>query len=102
VEARAFFESLETRVDGDRVAHLEHSYLFVIEDEGQWFVAVDEGKLTVTEGGSGEPDVTIRASSETFARIREGKQNPATAYMTGKIKVEGDIGAAMKLKTLLG
>ena len=100
--ARAFFERLETSVDGNHVAHIEHSYLFVIEGEGQWLVEVEEGKLTVTEDGTGAPDVTIRSSSETFTRIREGKQNPATAYMTGKIRVEGDIGAAMKLKTLLG
>jgi putative sterol carrier protein len=35
-----------------------------------------------------------------FARILTGKQNPMTAYMTGKLKVHGDLGAAMKLKNL--
>jgi putative sterol carrier protein len=102
VSARAFFESLESRIDAGRAARLEHSYLFVIEDEGQWFVALEEGRLRVTEGAAGEPDVTIRASGETFTKIREGRQNPATAYMTGKIKIEGDLGAAMKLKSLFG
>ena len=44
--------------------------------------------------------MTIAASAETFARIIAGTQNPTMAYMTGKIKVDGDMGAAMKLQKL--
>jgi putative sterol carrier protein len=44
--------------------------------------------------------VTIRASQETFTAIASGEQNPTTAYMTGKIKIDGDMGAAMKLQKL--
>ena len=64
-----------------------------------WKVDVADGKVTVTEGGS-DGDVTIRASEETFTAIASGEQNPTTAYMTGKLKVEGDMGAALKLQKL--
>ena len=42
--------------------------------------------------------MTIKTSSATFDRIVAGEQNPMTAYMTGKLKIDGDLGAAMKLK----
>jgi putative sterol carrier protein len=50
--------------------------------------------------GTGDADVTITTSAETFEKIRNGEQNPTTAYMTGKLKIKGDMGAAMKLQKL--
>ena len=97
--AREFFEGLASRVDESKIAGMDNSYLFDIEGEGQWLVAVHDGKLTVTEGG-GDADTTIQTSAETFDRISSGDQNPTTAYMTGKLKVKGDMGAAMKLQKL--
>jgi putative sterol carrier protein len=99
VAAREFFEGLASRVDESKIAGMDNSYLFDIEGEGQWLVAVRDGKLTVTEGG-GDADTTIQTTAETFDRISSGDQNPTTAYMTGKLKVKGDMGAAMKLQKL--
>ena len=55
--------------------------------------------MTVTEEG-GEADTTITTSAETFAKIASGEQNPTAAYMSGKLKVSGDMGQAMKLQKL--
>jgi putative sterol carrier protein len=99
VAARDFFDSLETRADESKLAGMSNSYLFDIENEGQWLVTVADGKLSVAEGG-GEADATITASGETFDKIVAGEQNPTTAYMTGKLKIKGDLGAAMKLQKL--
>jgi putative sterol carrier protein len=99
VAAKEFFDSLPTRVDESRIAGINNSYLFDIEGEGQWLVDVRDGKLTVTEGG-GDADTTISANGETFDKIASGDQNPTTAYMTGKLKIKGDLGAAMKLQKL--
>ena len=60
---------------------------------------VEEGKVSVTEGGE-EADAVITTSEETFEKIISGDQNPTSAYMTGKLKVKGDMGAAMKLQKL--
>ena len=62
-------------------------------------VAVNDEAATVTEGDQGG-DCTIEASSETFSKIVAGEQNATTAYMTGKLKIKGDMGAAMKLQKL--
>jgi putative sterol carrier protein len=96
---REFFETLETRVDASKAAGMTASYKFDIEGSGSWFVDVDDGKVTVTEDG-GDADCTISASSETFLKIANREQNPTAAYMSGKLKVKGDMGQAMKLQRL--
>jgi putative sterol carrier protein len=94
-----FFSTLASRADTSKTAGMTNSYLFDIEGAGQWHVDVADGSVNVTEGG-GDADVTISASEETFRRIIAGEQNPTSAYMTGKLKVKGDMGAAMKLQKL--
>ena len=94
-----FFQNLEARADSSKTAGMTNSYVFDIEGAGQWKVDVDDGKVTVTEGG-GDADATISASQEVFEKIVAGEQNPTSAYMTGKLKIKGDMGAAMKLQKL--
>jgi putative sterol carrier protein len=96
---REFFESLPTRVSSEKTAGMSNSYLFDIEGTGKWLVAVEDGAVTVREG-EGDADVTITTSEENFQKIVSGEQNPTTAYMTGKLKIKGDMGAAMKLQKL--
>ncbi len=96
---KEFFDGLESRADAAKLAGMTNSYLFDIEGEGQWLVSVADGKLSVIEG-TGEADATISTTSETFEKIVAGEQNPTTAYMTGKLKIKGDMGAAMKLQKL--
>jgi putative sterol carrier protein len=55
--------------------------------------------VSVTEGG-GDADATISASEDNFSKMVAGELNPTTAYMTGKLKIKGDMGAAMKLQKL--
>lgn len=96
---KEFFDNLESRVDPAKTAGMNNSYVFEIEGAGTWKVDVRDGKVQVAEGG-GDADATIRASEETFRAIASGEQNPTTAYMTGKLKIDGDMGAAMKLQKL--
>jgi putative sterol carrier protein len=97
--AREFFDTLESRADASKTAGMTNSYLFDIEGAGKWTVSVDDGKVSVTEGGE-DADAVISASEATFEKIVSGEQNPTSAYMTGKLKVKGDMGAAMKLQKL--
>ena len=94
-----FFANLESRADASKTAGMSNSFVFDIEGAGQWKVDVDEGKVTVTDGG-GDADVVISTSQETFEKIVAGDVNPTSAYMTGKLKIKGDMGAAMKLQKL--
>ena len=97
--AKEFFDSLAGRADTSKTAGMTNSYLFDIEGAGKWVVTVDDGTVSVTEG-EGDADVTISTNEENFGKIVAGELNPTTAYMTGKLKIKGDMGAAMKLQKL--
>ncbi len=94
-----FFETLPSRADMSKTAGMSNSYVFDIEGAGQWTVKVEDGSVNVAEGVQ-DADVTISASEEVFEKILSGEQNATSAYMTGKIKLKGDMGAAMKLQKL--
>ena len=94
-----FFEGLPARVSADRIEGMDNTYVFEIDGAGTWTVAIADGKIDVSEG-TADADVTFSASEESFEKIVAGEQNPTTAYMTGKLKIKGDMGAAMKLQKL--
>ena len=99
MSAKEFFDTLESRVDASKTAGVNNSYLFDIEGAGQWKVDVRDGNVSVTEG-TGDADVTITATQDNFEKIAAGELNPTSAYMSGKLKIKGDMGAAMKLQKL--
>ncbi|MEI4486715.1 SCP2 sterol-binding domain-containing protein [Frigidibacter sp. MR17.14] len=68
----------------------------VIEDEGSIVIDTDGARE-----GDAEADVTLRASAETFVGMLKGEVNPMSAYMSGKLKIEGDMGQAMSLGSAL-
>ncbi len=100
MDTREFFSTLEAKSDPSKIEGVENSYLFDIAGEGRWLVDVHGGKLTVTESPETAGDVTFTMSAETFEKLRARQQNPLTAYATGKLKVAGDIGAAMALQKI--
>jgi putative sterol carrier protein len=98
-ETQEFFDTLPSRADASKTEGMNNSYLFEIEGAGKWLVTVEDGAVSVAEG-EGEADATISTNEENFAKIVAGELNPTTAYMTGKLKIKGDMGAAMKLQKL--
>jgi putative sterol carrier protein len=96
---REFFEGLPARADTSKLAGMNNSYVFDIDGAGMWFVTVEDGTVSVREG-DGEADCTISTTEENFKKILSGEQNATSAYMTGKLKIKGDMGAAMKLQKL--
>jgi putative sterol carrier protein len=69
---------------------------FVIPGEGAIMMDADG-----VRAGDEEADVTLTASTETFQAILAGDMNPTTAFMTGKLSVDGSMGLAMKLGSVL-
>jgi putative sterol carrier protein len=101
VKPREFFAELPEKADPARIAGIEHSYVFDVTGEGVWLIELHDGKMTITENPDRDGDVKFTLSGETFDRITERKQNPMIAYMTGKVKVSGDISAAADLQKIL-
>ncbi len=96
---REFFETLESRTDPAKTTGINASYRFEVDGAGTWVVTVTDGAVDVQENGS-EGDCTIQTSEENFMKLLRREQNPMTAYMTGKLRIRGDMGAAMKLQKL--
>ncbi|MEM0948239.1 MAG: SCP2 sterol-binding domain-containing protein [Pseudomonadota bacterium] len=85
----ALNEKLEGSFDG--------TAKFEIEGEGAIIIDADGARAS-----DDEADVTLSADQDTFRAILEGDLNPTTAFMSGKLKVDGDMGAAMRLASVLG
>ena len=99
MKVQEFFETLPGKVDPDKTAGMDNSYVFEIDGVGAWTVTVADGAVTVVEGVH-DADCTIAASEETLMKIANGEASPTAAYMTGKLKIKGDMGAALKLQKL--
>lgn len=69
---------------------------FVISGEGAIMVGPDG-----VRAGDEEADLTMTATAEVFQAMMEGEMNPTTAFMTGKLTVDGSMGLAMKLGAAL-
>ena len=56
----------------------------------------------MVDNDTADADCTIKISLQDFQEIMDGSQNPQMAFMTGKLTVEGDMGIAMQLQSVLG
>lgn len=67
---------------------------------GTWAVTVADGKCEVTEGAAKDPTLILTMDADDFMAMSRGDINPMNAFMGGKIKLQGDMGLAMKLQSL--
>ena len=98
----AFFAGLPARVDPVRTAGIDTVFAFDIAGAGAWTVRLHGGTAAVEDGIAADARCTIKAKAAHFEEILDGRRNPMTAFMTGKLKVDGDMAAAMQLKELFG
>lgn len=75
-----------------KIGTFDGSVKFVIPGEGT--IMVDQAGVRAADE---EAECTMTADAETFQGILEGDVNPTSAFMTGKLSVDGDMGTAMKL-----
>ena len=66
--------------------------------KGEGFVFIDGGTVNNEDAPA---DCTIIMSKEDFESMGQGKLDPTMAFMQGKLKINGDMGVAMKLQPLL-
>jgi len=69
---------------------------FEIEDEGE--IVIDESGARASDDAA---DVTLSASADTFQDILAGNLDATSAFMTGRLKLDGDMGLAMRLGSVL-
>lgn len=87
-------EALQEKLGG---GGFDASVKFCIGDEGS--VIVDSDGVRASDD---DADCTLTATTDVFQSLMDGSMNPTAAFMTGKLSVDGDMGVAMKLGSLLG
>src|SRR6059058_5374318 len=70
------------------------------DNGGQWYVTIKDGKAEVTKGTASSPNMTLSMSASDYVDMILGKLNGQMAFMSGKLKISGDMGLAMKMQSL--
>ena len=90
----------EMKSNAMRFAGLGALVKFDFGDAGALFVDGTKAPPAISRDCA-EPRTTISISLENFVKMNQGQLNPMMAFSTGKLKVSGDMGLAMKLSSML-
>ncbi len=77
---------------------------FVITGEGggEYVLEMAGGTLTTKKEKAAAPKLTVTQALADWREINAGRLNPQMAFMSGKLKISGDMSLAMKLGTIMG
>ncbi|MBN1770330.1 MAG: SCP2 sterol-binding domain-containing protein [Deltaproteobacteria bacterium] len=89
------------RKDGAQGLTAVYQFDITGDDGGRWYAAVREGELTVGEGTHASPNVTITMAAGHFVDMVEGRLGGMRAFITGKLKVKGDMMLAGRMQKFL-
>jgi len=70
------------------------------DNGGLYWLRIAEGTCESGEGQAENPKMTLKAQADDWFAVSTGAMNPMQAFMSGKIKIQGDMSMAMKLQTL--
>jgi putative sterol carrier protein len=100
------FENMQERMTADpaKVAGINAIYQFNITGDGggEWFVDLTQPAPAITKGSAPAANCTVTIAEPDFIGIVTGQLNAQMAFMTGKVRIGGDMGLAMKLGKILG
>jgi len=96
------FDQMPQSFQPSAAAGIDAVIQFALEGEGggNWLVTIRDGAVSVAEGLSASPSLTISATAEDYLAIGTGKLNEQLAFMTGRIRARGNTLLAMKLPKL--
>ena len=76
--------------------------IFLYSDGGRYYLDLKNGAGDLGHGDAKtDIDVTMTLKADNFVKMARGEINPTTAFMTGKLKIDGNLGIATKLEKVL-
>ena len=82
--------------------HLAYQFNITGDAAGTFYLEVKDGAVNVVPYEYHDRDAAFTCSADTLFRMAEGTLDPVAAVLRGKLKVEGNIDKALKLKGLIG
>ncbi|MFH1487449.1 MAG: SCP2 sterol-binding domain-containing protein [Pseudomonadota bacterium] len=99
---REVFDKIAGNFNAGAAKGMDAIFQFDISGEGggNWFVEVKDTMCRVQEGSHSDPTVSLAMSGETWLAVVNRELNAVQAFMTGKLKVRGDIMLAQRIPEL--
>ncbi|XP_076294583.1 hydroxysteroid dehydrogenase like 2 [Lasioglossum baleicum] len=98
------FAAIKTNLNSDLVTSTSAIYQFNLkgDEAGTWHLDLKTGNGSTGKGEPNQPpDATLTMDSQNFFAMFSGKLSPASAFMMGKLKIQGNLQKAMKLEKLM-
>lgn len=97
------FKAIEGFLSADLVQKVQAIYQFNVpgHSQEQWFLDMRNGSGSCGAGVASDADCTMTMKADDFHKVFSGQMKPTAAFMSGKMKISGDMGKAMKLESLM-
>ena len=96
------FEQMPSHFRKEAAQGLNAVYQFDLSGEGggKWYIAINNGTCDIKEGAHPAPNITISMAAQDYLDMATGKLNPQMAFMSGKLRISGDMGLALRFQGL--
>ena len=96
------FQAMPGRFRADKATGTNATIQYDISGEGggTWNAVIKDGACAVNEGAATSPNLTLQIAANDWLDMLSGKQSGQMLFMSGKLKVKGDMGLAMKLGSM--
>jgi len=96
------FELMPTRFNKEAGKGLTAVYQFDLSGDGggKWQVEIANDQCSVKEDAHASPNITLSMTASDYLDMLAGKLNGQMAFMTGKLRIAGDMGLALRLQSL--
>ncbi|GBD26998.1 hypothetical protein HRbin30_02342 [bacterium HR30] len=101
-QVKEIFNAMPANLNADAAKGMNAVIQFNLTGDGggNYYVTIKDGTCTVTEGTHQSPNMTMTMAAQDYVDMITGKLNGQMAFMSGKLKIAGDMGLAMKMQSL--
>jgi putative sterol carrier protein len=98
------FDAMSGRFKPDRAQGVKAviQYDIIGEGGGTYHADIADGQVAIRDGAASSPTLTLTMAAQDWLDMTSGKLNGQMAFMSGKLKLKGDMGLAMKLAGMFG